>query len=84
MVEQISHRRSYDPDLDAYDENTAGQRAVPYRFGHSARTDSYPDESVPLFLSDYDGEPDPNAPKPVPNMGVMTFNWSKPKPDQVA
>jgi TPR repeat protein len=59
LVEQISHRRSYDPDIDAYDENTADQRAVPYRFGQSARTDSYPEDSVPLFLSDYDGEPDP-------------------------
>jgi TPR repeat protein len=60
MVEQISHRRPYNPDIDAYDENTASQRAVPYRFAQSARTDSYPEDSVPLFLSDYDGEPDPS------------------------
>ncbi len=61
MVEQTSHRRSYDPDIDAYDENTAAQRAVRYRFGQSARTDSYSEDSVPLFLSDYDGEPDPSG-----------------------
>src|ERR1700681_393709 len=60
MVEQKPHYRSYDPDIDAYDENTADQRAVPYRLRHLARTDSYPEDSVPLFLSDGDGEPDPS------------------------
>jgi hypothetical protein len=59
MVEQIPQYRSYEPDIDPYVENPADQRVAPYRFGHSARTDSYPDDSVPLFLSDYDGEPDP-------------------------
>jgi hypothetical protein len=60
MVEQTPHYRSYDPDIDAYDENTADQRAVPYRLRHLARTDPYPEDSVPLFLSDSDGEPDPS------------------------
>jgi hypothetical protein len=60
MAEQISNYRSYDPDIDAYDETTTDQRAARYRFGHSARTDSHPETSVPLFLSDYDGEPDPS------------------------
>jgi hypothetical protein len=60
MVEQTPQYRSYDPDIDAYDENTAARRTVPYRLRHLARTDSYPDESVPLFLSDSDGEPDPS------------------------
>jgi TPR repeat protein len=60
MAEQISNYRSYDPDIDAYDEATTDQRAARYRFGHSARTDSHPETSVPLFLSDYDGEPDPS------------------------
>jgi hypothetical protein len=60
MVEQARHYRSYDPDIDPHDENTADQRAVPYRLRHLARTDSYPEDSVPLFLSDRDGEPDPS------------------------
>jgi len=60
MVEQIPHYRSYDPDIDGYDENIADHPVTPYRFGQSARTNSHPDDSVPLFLSDYDGEPDPS------------------------
>jgi hypothetical protein len=59
MVEQI-HYRSYDPDIDAYDENVTDHRVLPYRFGQSARTGSGPENSVPLFLSDSDGEPDPS------------------------
>ena len=57
MAEQIPQYRSYDPDNDAYDETRSVGR---YRFGHSARTDSSPENSVPLFLSDYEGEPDPS------------------------
>jgi hypothetical protein len=57
MAEQIPQYRSYDPDNDAYDETRTVGR---YRFGHSARTDSPPENSVPLFLSDYEGEPDPS------------------------
>jgi TPR repeat protein len=60
MVEQTPHYRSYEPDIDVYDENTADQRPVPYRLRRLARTDSYPEDSVPLFLSDGDGEPDPS------------------------
>jgi hypothetical protein len=59
MVERISGYRSYDPDIDADDEYIEDHRVAPYRFGHSAQTDALPEHSVPLFLSDYDGEPDP-------------------------
>jgi TPR repeat protein len=55
MVEQASHYRSYDPDIDGYDEGLAEHPIAPYRFGHSGRT-----ENVPLFLSDSDGEPHPS------------------------
>ena len=50
--------RSGDPDVDAFEENTADQRAAPYDLRRSARTDPYRESSVPLFLSDPDGEPD--------------------------
>jgi hypothetical protein len=50
--------RSGDPDVDAFEENTADQRAAPYNLRRSARTDSYLENSVPLFLSDPEGEPD--------------------------
>jgi hypothetical protein len=60
MVEQTSHYRSYDPDIDGYDDNESDHRTPPYRFGHSARTDFGPEESVPLFISDRDGVPDPS------------------------
>ena len=58
MVETPRYR-SYDPEVDGYDESVADHPVTPYRFGKSARTDSYQEDSVPLFLSDYDGEPDP-------------------------
>jgi len=60
MVEQASHYRSYDPDIEGYDEDLTENRIAPYRFGQSARTESNADEYVPLFLSDSDGEPDPS------------------------
>jgi hypothetical protein len=45
------------PDVDLFDENTVENRIAPYRL--PARTDAFPEESVPLFLSDQNGEPDP-------------------------
>jgi hypothetical protein len=59
MVDQTPRYRSYDPDIDPYDEDLTDHRVAPYKVGQSARTD-FPEESVPLFLSDYDGEPDPS------------------------
>jgi TPR repeat protein len=59
MVDQTPRYRSYDPDIEPYDENLTEHRVAPYKFGQSARTD-YPEESLPLFLSGYDGEPDPS------------------------
>ncbi len=59
MADHTPRYRSYDPDIDPYDENPTGRRGTPYKFGQSARTD-HPEDSVPLFLSDYDGEQDPN------------------------
>jgi TPR repeat protein len=62
MVERSTHYRSYDPDIDRYDdrdgENVTDHRIRPYRFGQSARTIS--NSGMPLFLSDADGEPDPS------------------------
>jgi len=61
MVDQKSRFRSFVPEQDGYDEDFADinpQRAR-YRFGRSAR-DEYPTEpNVPLFLSDPEGEPEP-------------------------
>jgi hypothetical protein len=59
MVEQAPQYRLGHPDVDQFDENTTDHRVALYKFGQSARTD-YPEDSVPLFLSDYDGEPDPS------------------------
>ena len=60
MVKQALQYRSGDPDVDAFDENTADHRVAPYKLRHSAQTDIYPENSVPLFLSDDDGELDPS------------------------
>ena len=60
MVDQTPRYRSYDPDIEPYDENPTAHRVAPYKFGQSART-AHPENSVPLFLSDYDDdEPDPS------------------------
>jgi len=59
MVEQSPYFRSYDPDLDPYNEDNADPRLAPYPFERSARNNFQP-EPAPLFLSDYDGEPDPS------------------------
>jgi hypothetical protein len=60
MVEQITDYRSYDPDIDGYDEDLNDRHAALRRLGLSGRTDSRSEDYVPLFLSDKDGEPDPN------------------------
>jgi hypothetical protein len=58
MVEQ-KHFRSDEPDNESYDQDFASTRTRPYAFGRSAFTEYGSGESVPLFLSDPDGEPDP-------------------------
>jgi TPR repeat protein len=58
MVEQDRNYRSYDSDFGRYDEDITDTTTPPYSFGRSARTD--PRHSVPLFLSDNDGEPHPS------------------------
>ena len=58
MVEQNRNYRSYDSDIGRYDDDITDLPTPPYSFGRSARTD--PRDSVPLFLSDSDGEPDPS------------------------
>ena len=59
MVEQTTHFRPYDPDIETYDDrDRANQHVTPYTFGRSSRDLSSSDR-VPLFISDSDGDPDP-------------------------
>jgi TPR repeat protein len=60
MVEQAPLYRSDDPDVDAFVESISDHRIAAYKLRKAARTDSYQKNSVPLFLSDHDGEPDPS------------------------
>src|SRR6266480_6632527 len=60
MADQTPRYRSYDYDVDTRDKSLIDRRVAPYKFGQAARTDSHPEEPVPLFLSDYYGEPDPS------------------------
>jgi hypothetical protein len=46
---------SQDPDFTSHNRNPGALRKSSYAFGRSAK-----DDSVPLFLSDPDGEPDPS------------------------
>ena len=58
MVDQPTGYRSYEPD--SLEQNIANSlRPRAYAFGRSASTEYQSDDSVPLFLSDPDGEPDP-------------------------
>ena len=58
-MEQAPLYRPGEPDVDVFNENTADHRVAPYKLRQSGRTDIYSKNSVPLFLSDNDGEPDP-------------------------
>jgi TPR repeat protein len=58
MVEQAPQFRS-GPDIDTF-ENTAYRRVAPYNSRQSDRADIYRENSIPLFLSDSNGEPDPS------------------------
>jgi TPR repeat protein len=60
MADQTPRYRSYDYEVDTRDKSLIDRRVAPYKFGPSARTDCHAEEPVPLFLSDYDGEPDPS------------------------
>jgi ABC-type Fe3+ transport system substrate-binding protein len=57
-MERTRHGQPRDPDSDIYDEDDNRSRIAPYAFGRSARVD-YSRESVPLFISDPNGDPDP-------------------------
>ncbi|HLZ01477.1 MAG TPA: hypothetical protein VKR55_04915 [Bradyrhizobium sp.] len=62
MVEQPNRYRSYEPDIDDAEQDIAAAsfRPRPYAFGRTAQQDDYQSQdSVPLFLSDPDSEPDP-------------------------
>ena len=61
MVEQPTRFRASEPDIEDLDEHITGTglRPRPYAFGRTAETDDPSGDSVPLFLSDPDGEPDP-------------------------
>lgn len=59
MVEHAPRYPSYDPSIEPFEERPASHQVAPYQVGQSART-NYGERSVPLFLSDSEGEPDPS------------------------
>ena len=56
IIRRYNSRHRYRHDKTSTDRTS---RSL-YKFGQSPRTEFYPENSVPLFLSDYDGEPDPS------------------------
>lgn len=58
-MEQGFRFKPGEPDVDGFGENAVENRVAPYEFRRSGRTDAYSKDSVPLFLSDDNGEPDP-------------------------
>jgi hypothetical protein len=65
IVEQTPRYRSNDPDVTAYDENIAGDRAALYEPRRSRRLDA---DTGPLFLSDYDDEDEPQPSEFMPSL----------------
>jgi TPR repeat protein len=61
MVEQAHRYRLGHPDVDPFDENQVEHRVANHAMQIQVRPDAFRDSSVPLFLSDPDGEPDPGA-----------------------
>jgi hypothetical protein len=65
MVDHPKRYRSYEPDTDNLEHDITGSSLRPraYAFGRSApseyQSEYQSDDSVPLFLSDPEGEPDP-------------------------
>ncbi|MBV9458066.1 MAG: sel1 repeat family protein [Bradyrhizobium sp.] len=61
MVDQPTRYRSYELGSDDLEHDITGTGLRPrgYAFGRSAASEYQSDDSVPLFLSDPDGEPDP-------------------------
>jgi hypothetical protein len=59
MVKQTTDGRPPDSDSETFDQDITGDHVALYKFGGSAETDYPPHESVPLFLSGYNDEPDP-------------------------
>ena len=57
-MERTRHGQSHDSNSDTYGEDNNPARIAPYAFGRSART-GYARDSVPLFISDPNGDPDP-------------------------
>jgi hypothetical protein len=60
MVDQTPRFRPYDRDVDIPDKPLIDRRVAPYKFEQSVRTDSHTEDHMPVFLSDYDDEPDPS------------------------
>ena len=60
MVDHTLRYRPYDLDVDLHDKTLIDRRVAPYKFELSVQTDSYTEDPVPAFLSDYGGEPDPS------------------------
>ena len=61
MVEQANLYRLTHPDVDPFDESATDHRVGNLALRVQARTDAFSEPSVPLFLSDPDGEPDPRV-----------------------
>jgi hypothetical protein len=79
MVEHKSRFRSFAPNLDGFDEDLTGINPQPasYKFGRSSRDEYTAEPSVPLFLSDPDGEPEPEEFVPPARKRRMTSVSSK-------
>jgi hypothetical protein len=75
MEDDAPRYPSYKPDTERYDERPAGLSVAPYQL----RSSAHAERSVPLFLSDRDGIPDPSeyAPRSAGSVKLGSYYTSR-------
>jgi hypothetical protein len=61
MQERLSQPYPHRPNIDALEEEINGPRYASYQFGRSTNTDPHSDDSMPIFLSSQDDDPERQA-----------------------
>ena len=72
MADHAPPHPSYDPDIERNEGELTSRLVAPYQVGQPRRA-NYPERSVPLFLSDHDGVPDPS--EFIPQLATMPASY---------
>jgi TPR repeat protein len=72
MADHAPRYPSYDPDVEPYEEKLTSNPVAPFQ---AVARSNYAERSVPLFLSDRDGVPDPNEYLPASSKKVKLGSY---------